>query len=117
MSTPATTSAVVIGRFPLCTNAHTELVQRALEEASQVIVVVRSAFHPRIPRDPFTWEERVEMILASLPANLRERHLGFAPARDYSDGSRWAAHVKRIPSVKDVGDGKHVRLYVERSPA
>jgi len=117
MTTPATTSAVVIGRFPLCTNAHAALVERALEDASQVVVIVRSAFHPRIPRDPFTWEERAEMILASLPVNLRQRHLGFVPARDYSDATRWAAHVRQMPGVKDIGDGKRVRLYVEKSPA
>jgi len=117
MSTPAATSAVVIGRFPLCTNAHTALIERALEEASRTVIIVRSAFHPRIPRDPFTWEERAEMILASLPANLRQRHLGFIPARDYSDPARWAAQVRRMPGVADLGDAKRVRLYVEKSPA
>jgi len=118
MSTPASTSAVVIGRFPLCTNAHAALVTRALEAASQVVVVVRSAFHPRIPRDPFTWEERVEMIVASLPAALRERHMGFVPARDYSDAARWAKHVRETAGVMaDSGDARRVRLYVEKSPA
>lgn len=118
MSTPASTSAVVIGRFPLCTHAHSALVTQALESASQVVVVVRSAFHPRIPRDPFTWEERVEMILASLPAGLRERHLGFVPARDHSDAARWAKHVRETTGVAaDAGDARRVRLHVEKSPA
>jgi bifunctional NMN adenylyltransferase/nudix hydrolase len=116
IANPATTAAVVIGRFPLCTHAHTEMIERALLESSRTVVFVRSAFHPRIPRDPFTWEERVQMIIASLRPELRERYVGFLPARDQYDVSRWSAEVLAHARVA-AGDAGHVRLYVERSPA
>jgi bifunctional NMN adenylyltransferase/nudix hydrolase len=118
MTTPASTAAVVIGRFPLCLHAHTAMLERALAESSRVVVFVRAAFHPRIPRDPFTWEERAQMIMASLRPELRERHIGFMPARDYSDDARWAAHVMQAAGFHgESADVRRVRLYVEESPA
>ncbi|HZZ95233.1 MAG TPA: NUDIX domain-containing protein [Usitatibacter sp.] len=118
MSTPATTAAIVIGRFPVCLHAHTAMIERALAEASQAFVVVRAAYHPRIPRDPFTWEERVQMIVDSLPAQLRDRHLGFMPARDYSDPRRWIRHVRETTDLmEDITPIGRTRLFVEKSPA
>lgn len=118
MSTPARTVAVVIGRFPVCLHAHTAMIERALAESSQALVLIRSAFHPRIPRDPFTWEERSELIIASMRPELKDRHLGFMPLRDYSDPGRWAAQVRETVGLLDeIGDVDRVRLYVEGSPA
>ena len=118
MSTPARTAAVVIGRFPVCLHAHTAMIERALAESSQALVLVRAAFHPRIPRDPFTWEERAEMIMQSMRPELRERHLGFMPLRDHSDSTRWAAQVRENAGLlSDMADFDRVRLYVEKSPA
>ena len=118
MSTPARTAAVVIGRFPVCLHAHTAMIERALTESSQALVLVRCAFHPRIPRDPFTWEERSELIIASMRPELHDRHVGFMPLRDYSDPRRWAAHVRETVGLLDeIGDVDRVRLYVEGSPA
>ena len=118
MSTPARTAAVVIGRFPVCLNAHTAMVEQALAGSSQALVLIRCAFHPRIPRDPFTWDERAGLIMASLPAHLRERHVGFMPLRDYSDAKRWAAHVREtVGRLGETADVDRVRLYVEASPA
>lgn len=118
MSTPARTAAVVIGRFPVCLHAHSAMIERALAESSQVLVLIRSAFHPRIPRDPFTWEERSELVIASMRPELRERHLGFMPLRDYSDPKRWAAQVREnVDLLSNMADFDKVRLYVEASPA
>jgi bifunctional NMN adenylyltransferase/nudix hydrolase len=114
MSTPATTTAIVIGRFPLCTHAHTAMIERALMESSQALVFVRCAFHPRIPRDPFTWEERVEMVIQSMRPEFRDRYIGFMPARDYTDEARWSAQLRTHAGLDE---SRHVRLYVEGSPA
>jgi bifunctional NMN adenylyltransferase/nudix hydrolase len=118
MSTPARTAAVVIGRFPLCLHAHTAMIERALAESSQALVLIRAAFHPRTPRDPFTWQERAELIMASMRAELRERHVGFMPMRDHSDPRRWAAQVRETVGARgETGPVDRVRLYVEKSPA
>jgi bifunctional NMN adenylyltransferase/nudix hydrolase len=86
--------AVYIGRFQPFHAGHAALLQRALEIAPQCVVVIGSAFQARTPKNPFTWEERAEMIRLSLAPADRSR-LRFLPLRDYYDQERWAAAVRR----------------------
>ena len=92
--------AVYIGRFQPFHAGHAALLQRALDIAPVCVVVIGSAFQARTPKNPFTWEERAEMIRLSLAAADRNR-LRFLPLRDYYDQERWAAAVRR-----DVGAGR-----------
>lgn len=55
--------AVVIGRFQPFHNQHAELIVKATTLADNVIVLVGGADKPRTPKNPFTAEERREMIL------------------------------------------------------
>lgn len=55
--------AVVIGRFQPFHNQHAELIIKATTLADNVIVLVGGADKPRTPKNPFTVEERREMIL------------------------------------------------------
>ena len=56
-------TAVVIGRFQPFHNGHAMLLNEAFDIAEQVIVVVGSAHSPRTFKNPFTFEERRDMIL------------------------------------------------------
>lgn len=102
--------AVCIGRFQVFHNGQLALVRRALAAAPAVLVVLGSAFQARTPRNPFTWEERAEMIKLALPPADQAR-LRFLPVRDYYDQQRWVASVRRAvaelhpgrPSVALVG--------------
>ena len=85
--------AVYIGRFQIFHNAQLALLRRALDMATECIVVLGSAFQARTPRNPFTWEERAEMIRLALPQADRER-VRFLPVRDFYDQGRWVAAVK-----------------------
>lgn len=85
--------AVLIGRFQPFHCGHLALLENALQLAPRAIVVVGSARGPRLAKNPFTAEERIDAIQASLTAEQRSR-VGFITMRDYYDEPRWAAAVK-----------------------
>lgn len=92
--TKAPEVAVYIGRFQVFHNAQLALLRRALAAAPACVVVLGSAFQARTPRNPFTWEERAEMIRLALTDAERAR-VQFLPVRDYYDQARWVAAVKQ----------------------
>ena len=86
--------AVVIARAQINHFGHGTLFAKALSVADRVIVVLGSAFHARDIRNPFTWQERKQMILLSLPEADQSR-VEFIPVRDYYNDARWLADVKK----------------------
>jgi bifunctional NMN adenylyltransferase/nudix hydrolase len=86
--------SVYIGRFQIFHNGQLALLRRALEAAPFCIVVLGSALQARTPKNPFTWQERAEMIRLALPEADRGR-LQFLPVRDYYDQARWVSAVKK----------------------
>lgn len=81
--------AVVIGRWQLLSkDGHQLLFERAFQAAKRVLIVIGSAHRSRNTRNPFTWEERRDMILSTLTAAERDR-VDFLPVRDYYDNERW----------------------------
>src|SRR5688572_12139206 len=94
-STPSRLQAAVyIGRFQPLHDGHLALLRHALSLAPRCVVVIGSAFQARTPRNPFTWQERAEMVKLALPAADRAR-LHFLPMRDYYDEDRWVHAVRR----------------------
>jgi bifunctional NMN adenylyltransferase/nudix hydrolase len=85
--------AVLIGRFQPFHWGHAGLLQKALELAPRALVIIGSAHGPRLVKNPFTAEERVDHIRSSLDADARAR-VRFASVRDYYDEPRWAAAVE-----------------------
>lgn len=90
---PGRELAVLIGRFQPFHNAHHTLLRKALDAAPLVVVVIGSAFQARSPKNPFTWQERAEMIRLSLAETDRAR-VRFVPMRDHFDEERWFAEVR-----------------------
>lgn len=86
--------SVYIGRFQIFHNGQLALLRRALESAQLCIVVLGSANQARTPKNPFTWQERAEMIRLTLPEAERSR-VRFLPVRDYYDQARWVSAVKQ----------------------
>lgn len=82
----------MIGRWQMYHNGHTTLMDTALDGSDQVIVVIGSAFGSRNSMNPFTWEERADMIRATLTEEEAARVL-FLPVRDYYDNDKWNAAV------------------------
>ncbi|MCW7539250.1 bifunctional nicotinamide-nucleotide adenylyltransferase/Nudix hydroxylase [Aquabacterium sp. A7-Y] len=87
-------AAVYIGRFQPLHDGHLALLRHALSLAPRCVVVIGSAYQARTPRNPFTWQERAEMVKLALPAADRER-LHFLPMRDYYDDTRWVGAVRQ----------------------
>ncbi len=84
--------AILIGRFQPLHNAHLALVSEALSRARHVIVVLGSAHAARSVRNPFSWQERRDMLLASLHAPEASR-VRCVPVRDFYDEPVWAQAV------------------------
>jgi len=85
--------AVLIGRFQPFHNGHATLLQLALETAEEVVVILGSSFHARSTKNPFTWQERADMINATLSPADRDR-VSYIAVRDYYDDARWSAAIR-----------------------
>jgi len=91
---PSYAASVFIGRFQVFHHGQLALLRQALALAPLCIVVLGSAFQARTPKNPFTWQERAEMIRLALP-EAEHAKLRFLPVRDYYDQARWVAAVRQ----------------------
>jgi bifunctional NMN adenylyltransferase/nudix hydrolase len=92
--------AVFIGRFQPFHKGHKSVVDQALSHADDVIVLIGSAFRPRSPKNPFTFEERRDMIVESFPADEKQR-IHCLPIMDsVYDDTAWATQVRIAVQMK-----------------
>lgn len=111
---------VFIGRFQPFHNGHKAVIEAALEQAREVVVVVGSSFAARNIRNPFTFEERKAMIEACFTepqhftyegaqGRVKTPRVKVVPVSDYPyDDNKWINAIQRIvdetvPHAKDVG--------------
>lgn len=86
---------VLIGRFAPFHNGHAAVVERALQLAHQVIVLVGSACKPRTLRNPWTAAERETMIRAAFADD--SARLLIRPLRDHMYNELlWVRDVQRL---------------------
>ena len=97
--------AVAIGRFQPVHRGHMALLQTGLQTASRLVVLAGSAGQLRNVKNPFTWQERAQMLHAALPESARSRLrvLGLAdqPGRD----ADWVAAVESAVQAAVRADG------------
>jgi bifunctional NMN adenylyltransferase/nudix hydrolase len=86
---------VFIGRFQPYHNGHRKVVERALELSHNVLIIVGSAGKARSLRNPFTFDERKQMINAIHPQLIVREMFDSA----YND-TQWVKGVQNI--VKEV---------------
>lgn len=113
---------VFIGRFQPFHNGHKAVIDAALEQAKEVVVVVGSSFAARNLRNPFTFQERKAMIESvydpppknfqdefDMQINPRKKRVHVVPVSDYPyDDNKWVNAIQKIvdetvPHAKDVG--------------
>lgn len=83
---------VYIGRFKPPHRAHIQLMEMALEQGKELLVLAGSAYRPRDTRNPWTWQESADMITRSLPSDARVRIL---PLPDYMyNDQKWIQTVQ-----------------------
>ena len=90
-------TVVLIGRFQPLHNAHLEIIKRCTALTDQLVIIAGSAKQPRTYKNPFTFDERRQMILAAT-AGLSLR-VYVEPNIDtiYNDQA-WAVRVQGIVS-------------------
>ncbi|MCM2130658.1 bifunctional nicotinamide-nucleotide adenylyltransferase/Nudix hydroxylase [Larsenimonas rhizosphaerae] len=91
---------VFIGRFQPPHRGHIEVIAQALSKAEQVIVLIGSAWQARSLRNPWTFDERAEMIRACIGSEDQSR-LTMVPLLDalYNDDI-WVRDVQK--KVRDL---------------
>lgn len=111
---------VFIGRFQPFHNGHKAVIDAALEQAHEVVVVVGSSFAARNIRNPFTFQERKAMIEACFnepqhftyegaQGRVKTPRVKVVPVSDYPyDDNKWVNAIQRIvdetvPHARDVG--------------
>lgn len=122
---------VFIGRFQPFHAGHYHVVQEALKQSKQVILVLGSHDRPRDSRNPFTTAERIEIITSAVnPSELERIH--FAPQYDHTyNEEKWIAgiqasvntivHRKFTPNPIKIGiigySKDHSSFYLKKFPA
>src|SRR3954470_10941026 len=105
--------AVCLGRFPLFHDAQLALLREALRLAPRVAVLIGSAHQARSPRNPFTFQERVETIRLALAEDERAR-VDFLPVRDVYDEKRWVRQVHQAMAQRTGSDRTRIVLVGHR---
>lgn len=91
---------VFIGRFQPFHVGHLEVIKTALDQAHKVIVLVGSSNQPRTEKNPFTFDERKEMIYASLEDTQDQtliKRVEVLPLQDHKyNDQKWAINVQSL---------------------
>ncbi|MBI5390174.1 adenylyltransferase/cytidyltransferase family protein [Candidatus Woesearchaeota archaeon] len=93
--------ALFLGRFQPFHNGHFAVVKKALQEHNVLVVAVGSAQEKRTEQNPFSYEERKEMIAAALRA---EKLTGWkiVAIPDIPNDEEYVEHVRSIAGAWDV---------------
>lgn len=88
---------VFCGRFQPFHNGHKAVIDAALEQAKEVVIVVGSSFQPRSTKNPFTFNERKAMIESaySLRSDIHPSRIKIVGVMDYPyDDNAWVSAVQ-----------------------
>lgn len=88
---------VLIGRFQPLHNAHLEIIKRCTALTDQLLIIVGSANQPRTYKNPFTFEERAQMIRDAARNLSLQIHIEPNIDTMYNDQA-WAIRVQGIHS-------------------
>lgn len=91
---------VLIGRMQLFHLGHKELLDHALKIANKkVIIILGSSFTSRNTKNPFSANEREEMIHSSLSSEEKSK-VSFVHQRDYYyNHNRWLTEIQRAVDI------------------
>jgi len=93
--------ALFIGRFQPFHIGHLFVIQRLSTQYEELIIGIGSSQYHDTVENPFSYEERKQMICSSLDAvGITAYHVVAIP--DIHDPLRWAAHVQKIIPTFDV---------------
>lgn len=88
---------VFIGRFEPLHKGHEEIIKNALSYCSKLIILVGSANRSRSIQNPWTFQERSQMIRVAIPEAYDGNRLSIVPLNDYTyNDPAWTANVQRL---------------------
>lgn len=91
---------VFIGRMNPFHNGHLEVIKKAYEQTNNLVIILGSANQARNPHDPFTFDEREDMIwdsLKSLQGSLSSvKTLVIRGIDDYVSNDRWVLEIQKV---------------------
>lgn len=93
-------TALFVGRFQPMHNAHLEVIRGIISEGYKLIVGIGRSQESRISKNPFTAEEREEMVRGVLKAEGVEAKI--IPIPDKKEDEDWMEHVRKICPEFDV---------------
>ena len=85
--------STLIGRFSLFHNGHAHLVTRAIETSDFVLILVGSSGQVRTIKNPFTFEERAEVIADYIESQFEDVRVRIAPHDDTTDFGHMSGKV------------------------
>ncbi len=86
--------SIIIGRFSPIHSGHEKLIQHALSISNKVIILIGSCGKPRDIKNPFTFNERQEMILSCFNKSIKDRII-IKPIYDYIyNDSKWIMEIQ-----------------------
>jgi len=94
-------NGLLIGRFQPFHLGHLEAVDFALSKVEQLYIGIGSSNKSHQLRNPFTVEERKQMILSSLDENIIKR-VSIYEIPDLDDHSKWVNSVDEIIPKYDI---------------
>ena len=86
---------VFIGRFQPFHLAHMQTIHIALQQSHYVILALGSAQNERNIKNPFTAEERIQMILSNF-SEADQQRIKFVPVIDVYNDEKWQKLVKSL---------------------
>lgn len=90
-----------VGRFQPFHLGHLSDIKDALKEVDELVIAIGSSDEEHTKLNPFTVEERIEMIDLVLPANDIGNYTVF-PIPDFHDDKKWVEHVETLVPKFDV---------------
>ncbi|MFH1642473.1 MAG: nicotinamide-nucleotide adenylyltransferase [Nanoarchaeota archaeon] len=111
------TISLFIGRFQPFHKAHLSDIRLALKKSSKVIIAIGSSSESGTRDNPFSYEERKEMIKQALcKHNIGDYDI--VPVPDINDNDRWVDHVRKIIPDFDVvytGNSLTEKLFCDKN--
>ena len=113
---PATDLAVVIGRFEILHEGHGNLFKEAAKASKNILVLVGSSYIARNSKDPFTFDERKDVIEHYFKNDIDLEHINsyrvWPIIDDLYSNTRWIAEVQAAITnrLNEIGLGADGRV-------
>lgn len=98
--------AVVIGRFQPVHNGHLALIDQAYQKANRVLILVGSAGQPQTYKDPFSFDQRYNMLVTSTGRSCDDV-IDILPLRDHLyNEDAWLEQVQTAVAATGVPNSR-----------